>query len=48
MRDRRRSGLTGRVLVGLAAAAALLLPFVPVGLAAPSGTVSGVLASRRC
>jgi uncharacterized lipoprotein YbaY len=42
MRDRRRLS-AGRLLLGFGAAAALLLQLVPVGLAAPSGTVSGVL-----
>ena len=43
MSDRRRGWPVRRGLAGLAAAAFLLLRLVPVGLAAPSGTVSGVL-----
>ena len=47
MSDRRRRWPAWRALVGLAAAALLLVGLVPVGLAAPSGTVSGVLEVER-
>jgi uncharacterized lipoprotein YbaY len=43
MRDRRRGAPAARLLIGLATATVLLFQLVPVGLAAPSGTVSGVL-----
>ncbi len=43
MASRHRGRRAGRALAGLVAAAALLLQLVPVGLAAPSGLVSGVL-----
>ena len=43
MSRRHRRGSAGRALLGFVAATALLFHLVPVGLAAPSGTVSGVL-----